>query len=317
MVPFLFLISVVSFVVIQLPPGDFVDTYVRNLEIRGGTVNQAEIESLQARYGLDQPLPAQYGIWIKNIVLRGDFGNSFSTDRPVADILRERVPRTMAITVMSIVLTWAIAIPLGILSAVKQHSFWDYLLTFLSFVGLSIPAFLLALVLLYVVFSQTGWLITGLYSPEYRNAPWSLDRVVDLAKNIWLPLLVLSFTGAAGTIRVLRATLLDELQKPYVVTARAKGLREWTVILRYPVRIAINPLISTIGWLLPAVVGGELIVSKVLNLPTVGPMLLDATLSQDMYLAGALVLILSVLTVVGTLVSDVLLAVVDPRVRYD
>ena len=311
------LISIVSFVVIQLPPGDFVDTYVRQLELQGGTVNQNQVAALRARYGLDKPIPEQYVIWIKNIVVHGDFGQSFSAQRPVADILRERVPRTVAISVLSIVLTWAIALPLGILSAVKQHSVWDYALTFISFVGLSIPAFLLALVLMYIVFDKTGWLVTGLYSPQYRDAPWSIDKLLNLLKNIWLPLFVLSITGAAGTIRIMRASLLDELQKPYVVTARAKGLSEWRVILRYPVRLAINPLISTIGWLLPAVVGGELIVSKVLNLPTVGPIFLQATLAQDMYLAGAFVLILSALTVVGTLISDILLALVDPRIRFE
>jgi peptide/nickel transport system permease protein len=315
--PFLFLISVVAFIVIQLPPGDFVDTYVRQLEQQQGTVNENQVASLRARYGLDEPILTQYGLWIKNIVVHGDFGDSFSEERPVADILRERVPRTVIISLLSIVLTWSIAVPLGILSAIKQHSIWDYLLTFISFLGLSIPAFLLALVLMYVVFDRTGWLVTGLYSPEYRDAPWSVDKVQDLLKNVWLPIFVLSLTGAASTIRILRGTLLDELQKPYVTTARAKGLPEWRVILRYPVRLAINPLISTIGWLLPAVVGGELIVSKVLNLPTVGPIFLQATLAQDMYLSGAFVLILSVLTIVGTLVSDILLALVDPRIRYD
>lgn len=317
LVPFLFLISVMSFVIIQLPPGDFVDTYVRNLELQGGTANRAELAALRSRYGLDRPVIEQYGLWIRNIVLDGDFGNSFRYQRPVADILGERVPRTAALSLLAILLTWVIAVPLGILSAVKQHSPWEYLVTLLSFIGLSMPAFLLALVLLYAVFSQTGYLITGLFSPPFRDAPWSLAKFMDMLRNIWLPLLVLAVTGAAGTIRVLRGTLLDELQKPYVTTARAKGLPEHRVILRYPVRIAINPLISTIGWMLPAVVGGELIVSKVLNLPTVGPILLEATLSQDMYLAGALVLILSALTVVGTLISDVLLATADPRIRYD
>ncbi len=316
LVPFLILVSMLSFVIIQLPPGSFVDTYRRNLEAQGGTVNEAQLAALEARYGLDQPLPVQYVRWITNIIFYGDFGNSFRYQRPVSDILAERIPRTVAISLMSIVLTWIIAIPLGIISALKQYSVWDYLLTFLSFVGLAMPAFLLALVLMYVVFVNTGWLVTGLYSPPFRDAPWSFAKVVDLLKNIWLPLIVLSITGAAGTIRILRATLLDELQKQYVTTARAKGLPEWKVILNYPVRLAINPIISTIGWLLPAVIGGELVVSKVLNLPTVGPIILEATLAQDMYLAGAFVLILSALTLVGTLISDILLAWVDPRIRY-
>jgi peptide/nickel transport system permease protein len=316
LIPFLFLVSALSFVVIQLPPGSFVDTYKRNLEAQGGVVNQAQLQALEVRYGLDKPLLVQYGIWISNIIFRGDFGNSFTYQRPVIDILKERLPRTVIISLVSIVLTWIIAIPLGIIAALKKNSVWDYVLTFLSFIGLSLPAFLLAILLMYVVFANTGWLVTGLYSPEFQDAPWSLAKFADLLKNVWLPLVVLAVTGAAGTIRVLRATLLDELQKPYVITARAKGLPEWRVILKYPVRLAINPMISTIGWLLPAVVGGELVVSKVLNLPTVGPIILAATLAQDMYLAGAFVLLLSMLTLVGTLISDILLAWLDPRIRY-
>jgi peptide/nickel transport system permease protein len=316
LIPFLFLVSALSFVVIQLPPGSFVDTYKRNLEAQGGVVNQAQLQALEVRYGLDKPLLVQYGIWISNILFRGDFGNSFTYQRPVVDILKERLPRTVIISLVSIVLTWIIAIPLGIIAALKKNSVWDYVLTFLSFIGLSLPAFLLAILLMYVVFANTGWLVTGLYSPEFQDAPWSLAKFADLLKNVWLPLVVLAVTGAAGTIRVLRATLLDELQKPYVITARAKGLPEWRVILKYPVRLAINPMISTIGWLLPAVVGGELVVSKVLNLPTVGPIILAATLAQDMYLAGAFVLLLSMLTLIGTLISDVLLAWLDPRIRY-
>ena len=316
LIPFLFLVSALSFVVIQLPPGSFVDTYKRNLEAQGGVVNEAQLQALEVRYGLDKPLLVQYGIWISNILFRGDFGNSFTYQRPVIDILRERLPRTVIISLVSIVFTWIIAIPLGIIAALKKNSVWDYVLTVLSFIGLSLPAFLLAILLMYVVFANTGWLVTGLYSPEFQDAPWSVAKFVDLLKNVWLPLVVLAVTGAAGTIRVLRATLLDELQKPYVITARAKGLPEWRVILKYPVRLAINPMISTIGWLLPAVVGGELVVSKVLNLPTVGPIILAATLAQDMYLAGAFVLLLSMLTLIGTLLSDILLAWLDPRIRY-
>lgn len=316
LIPFLFLVSVISFVVIQLPPGDYVTTYVTNLQSQGADVNEAQIAAIRSKYGLDRSLPEQYVRWMSNIILHGDFGTSFLFDRPVTAILAERVPRTMALSLTAILLTWSIALPLGIIAAIRQYSVWDYLIAFFSFVGLAMPPFLLALVLMYTIFMRTGWIITGLFSPEYRNAPWSFDRVLDLLQNVWLPLLVLSITSTAGTIRVLRATLLDELQKPYVTTARAKGQKEWKVILRYPVRIAINPLVSTIGWLLPAVVGGEVIVSKVLNLPTVGPVLLEATLSQDMYLAGGILLILSTLTVLGTLVSDILLAVVDPRIRY-
>lgn len=317
LIPFLFLVSVMSFIIIQLPPGDFVDSYVRNLQLQGGQVNEAQKAALDAQYGLDQPLPAQYGIWISNIVLHGNFGNSFRYGQPVAQILAERVPRTIMISLVSILLTWIIAVPIGILSALKQYSVWDYLFAFISFVGLSVPPFLLALVLMYAVYTNTGWFVTGMFSPEFRNAPWTIERFIDLLKNIWLPLVVLPISGTGGIIRVLRASLLDELRKQYVTTARAKGLREWTLILRYPVRIAINPLISTIGWMLPAMVGGEVIVSKVLNLPTVGPVLLEAIQSQDMYLAGGMVMILSALTIVGTLLSDILLVIVDPRIRYE
>ncbi len=317
LVPFLFLISIVSFIVIQLPAGTFVDTYVNNLKMKGGTVSEEQKASIEAMYGLDRPLPVQYGIWITNIVLRGNFGNSFRYNRPVADILKERVPRTISISLVAILLTWLLALPLGILSAVKQYSFWDHLFTFISLLGLAVPCFLLALVLMYAVYAKTGWMISGLFSPEFRAEPWSFAKVTDMLKNVWLPLLVLSITGVAGIIRVLRASLLDELNKQYVTTARAKGLSEWQLILQYPVRIAINPLISTVGWMLPAVVGGEIVVSKVLNLPTTGPILLEATTTQDMYLAGGIVMILSFLTVIGTFISDVLLAVNDPRIRVN
>lgn len=317
LIPLLILVSIVAFVVIQLPPGDYVDSYIRNLELQGGSLNDAQRVSLQRQYGLDKPFITQYFMWIGKIVLHGDFGNSFKYQRPVADLLEERVPRTIALSLASIVVTWIIAIPIGILSALKKYSVWDYLFTFLSFLGLSIPAFLLALVLLYTVFTQTGYMTTGLFSPEFRDAPWSFAKFTDMLRNVWLPLLVLSVTGSAGLIRILRATLLDELKKQYVTTARAKGLPESRVILEYPIRIAINPIISTIGWMLPGVVGGELVVSKVLNIPTVGPMMLDATLGQDMYLAGGFVLILCTLTIIGTLISDILLAWADPRIRFE
>ncbi|MEU4197112.1 ABC transporter permease [Kribbella sp. NPDC026611] len=316
LIPFLFLISVVSFAVIQLPPGNFVDTYVHNLELQGGSVNAGQRAAIEAQYGLDKPVYVQYGIWVEHIGY-GDFGNSFLYDRPVVDILKERVPRTIGIAVAAMLLTWLIAVPIGIYSALRQYSIWDHLFTFISFVGLAVPGFLLALVLMYVVYEKTGWLVTGMFSPEYRAAPWSVAKFVDMMKNLWLPLLVLAMTGAAGVVRVLRASLLDEVKKQYVTTARSKGMPEWKLVMRYPVRIAINPLISTIGWMLPAMVGGEVVVSKVLNIPTTGPVLLESILSQDMYLTGALVMILSALTVVGTLASDVLLAVLDPRIRYE
>ncbi len=315
LVPFLLVISIVAFIIIQLPPGDFVDTYVRNLEAQGATVNAAQQEALQVRYGLDQPIVVQYFIWMQHM-FTGDFGNSFLYDRPVAAILAERVPRTIALATASVVLTWIIALPIGIYSALRKYSFWDHVFTFISFVGLAVPAFLLALVAMYLIFDRTGFLITGLHSPEFRGQPWTLAKFIDLLKNIWLPLVILAVTNAAGVVRVLRSSLLDELKKQYVTTARAKGMSEWRLIMKYPVRMALNPLVSTLGWMLPAVVGGEVVVSKVLNIPTVGPVLLESILSQDMYLTGAIVLILSALTIIGTLVSDVLLAALDPRIRY-
>lgn len=317
LIPLLILVSMVSFIVIQLPPGNYVDSYIRNLELQGGTINDAQKAALEKQYGLDKPLLVQYWMWISRIILHGDFGNSFKYQRPVSVLLMERIPRTIGLSLASMFFTWVIAIPIGILSALKKYSFWDYFFTFLSFLGLSIPAFLLALVLLYVVFTKTGYMTIGLFSAEYRDAPWSLARFADMMRNVWLPLVVLSVTGSAGLIRILRASLLDELKKQYVTTARAKGLPEWRVILEYPIRIAFNPIISTIGWMLPAMVGGELVVSKVLNIPTVGPMMLDAVTSQDMYLAGGFVLILCSLTIIGTLVSDILLAWADPRIRFD
>jgi peptide/nickel transport system permease protein len=317
LIPLLILVSIVSFIVIQLPPGNYVETYIRNLELQGGQVNESQKEALMRQYGLDKPVIVQYFMWISKIVLHGDFGNSFKFQRPVVDLLAERIPRTIALSLAAMLVTWIVAIPIGILSALKKYSVWDYFFTFLSFVGLSIPAFLLALILLFAVFTNTGYMTMGLFSPQYQDAPWSIAKFLDLMRNVWLPLVVLAVTGSAGLIRVLRATLLDELKKQYVTTARAKGLPEWKVILFYPIRIAINPIISTIGWMLPAMVGGELVVSKVLNIPTVGPMMLDATLSQDMYLAGGFVLILCSLTIIGTLISDILLAWADPRIRFE
>jgi peptide/nickel transport system permease protein len=315
-IPFLILVSILAFVVIQLPPGNYVDTYINNLKLQGGTVNEKQRESMIEMYGLDKPLPVQYYRWITNIIFRGNFGNSFRYQRPVSEILSERIPRTVGITLLCVVFTWIVALPLGILAAIKQYSIADHTLTFISFIGLAVPGFLFALVLMLIVYTQTGWMVNGINSPEFRNAPWSVDKIIDMFKNIWLPVLVISVNSVAGIIRILRGSLLDELKRQYVTTGRAKGLSEWKLIAQYPFRIALNPLISTIGWMLPQIVGGELVVSKVLNLPTTGPVLLEAAQSQDMYLAGAIVLILSVLTVVGTFVSDVLLALNDPRIRY-
>lgn len=317
LIPLLLAVSLMAFFIIQLPPGSFVDTYKQSLEAQGGRINERELAALAERYGLNEPFHVQYVKWMKNIVVHGDFGNSFMYQKPVSSILAERIPRTVAISLASMLVTWMIAVPLGIVSAMKQYSFFDYLFSFINFIGLAVPGFLLALIFMYGYFKLTGRVITGLYSPEFQGAAWSLAKFGDLLKNVWLPIVVLAISGTAGIMRVMRGTLLDELRRQYVTTARAKGLPERKLILKYPVRIAINPLVSTIGWLLPSLIGGEVVVSRVLNLPTVGPVLHQALLAQDMYLAGAIVLLLSVLTVIGTLLSDIALAWLDPRIRFD
>lgn len=260
---------------------------------------------------------------MKNLILHGDMGRSFGSyggtlsNKPVADIIKERLPATMVISIISTIVVWAIAIPIGIYSATHQYSLADYVATFIGFIGLAIPNFLFAIVIMWVVFSQTGHAVTGLFSVEYLDKPWSIGKVLDMLKNIWVPVLVLATAGTAGLIRVMRANLLDELDKQYVITARAKGLRERRLLWKYPVRVAFNPIFSTIGWLLPAIVGGEALVAIVLNLRTIGPVLLNAVLRQDMYLAGSILLVLSTLTLIGTLISDLALLWLDPRIRYD
>jgi peptide/nickel transport system permease protein len=314
--PLLLVISLLSFIVMQLPPGNYVETYVKMLELRGSPLDANQIDALYKRYGLDMPMYMQYFVWMKNF-LRGDMGFSYTYNRPVAEIIWERIPKTIFISSCALIFTWILAIPIGILSAIKQYSVFDYVATAVGFFGLALPGFLFALVLMYFVFSTTGWAVQGLFSPAYENAPWSLAKVVDMFKNIWLPILVLATSGTAGLIRILRGTLLDEIKKQYVITARAKGMKEMALILKYPVRVAINPVVSTIGWLLPAIIGGEVIVSKVLNMKTIGPVLFDAIQNKDMYLAGGVIMLLSLLTIIGTLISDILLAWLDPRIRYD
>ena len=316
-IPLLFLISIISFVIILLPPGSYVETYVSRLEQQGQRVDQGEIDALYRMYGLDKPPMVQYFLWMKNFITKGEMGRSFLHQRPVVDVILERLPKTLGITFAALMITWILAIPIGIYSAIRQYSIGDYVITSISFIGIALPNFLLALVLAYVAFSFTGNAISGLFSENFKNAPWSFDKFMDLMSNIWLPLLVISVSGTAVLIRILRATLLDEKNKQYVTTARAKGLSEFKLLLKYPVRVALNPLISTIGWTLPVLVSGEIIVSQVLGLETLGPVLLAAALEEDMYLVGSIVMILSTLTVLGTLISDILLAWLDPRIRYD
>ena len=317
MLPFLVAISFLSFVLIQLPPGDYVTTYIATLAASNEVVDQNTAADLRNRFGLDQPMVVQYWKWISNIALRGDFGLSFEWQQPVGDLIWERMALTLLLTLSALLLTWSIALPVGVFSAVKKYSVADYIVTGLSFLGLAIPSFLLALVLMYVAAVEFGQNVGGLFSEEYLTAPWSVNKVIDLLQHLWIPVVILAVSGTASLIRVMRANMLDELHKPYVTTARAKGLSEFTLLVKYPLRLALNPFISTIAWLLPNLVSGSIIVAIVLSLPTAGPLLLQSLMSQDMYLAGAFILLICALTVLGSLVSDILLALVDPRIRLE
>ncbi|MBX3014368.1 MAG: ABC transporter permease [Caldilineaceae bacterium] len=317
LIPTLIAISLVMFIIIQLPPGDYLTTLVAAMASQGESVDQAALVALRERYGLGQPIYVQYWKWISSIIFHGDFGRSFAYNLPVSSLIWERLALTMVLSVCSLFFVWLIAFPVGVYSAVRQYSWGDYVATFLGFIGVAVPNFLLALVLMYVAFKYFNQSVGGLFSPEYQEAPWSWDKVLDLLGHLWIPIIIIGTEGTAGLIRIMRANLLDELRKPYVVTARAKGLPEWKLLLKYPVRVALNPFISTVGWVLPGLVSGSAIVSIVLSLPTTGPILLRALLSQDMYLAGSFLLMLSVLTVIGTLLSDLLLAWLDPRIRYE
>ncbi len=316
-IPTLFVISIVVFILIQAPPGDYLTILITNMQESGQIVDEAVIASLQQRYGLDQPLVARYFRWIGNIVFRGDFGVSFQWNRPVSELIWERLLWTFVISFSTLIFTWLVAFPIGIFSATHQYSPLDYVATFFGFLGLAIPNFMIALVLMWLGYSWFGFSMGGLFSAEFVRAPWSFAKFVNMLQHIWVPIVVLGTAGTAGLIRTMRANLLDELRKPYVVTARAKGLSESRLIWKYPVRVALNPFVSSVGYVLPQLISGAAIVSVVLSLPTTGPMLLRALLSQDMYLAGGFVLMLSTLTVIGTLISDILLVIIDPRIRYE
>jgi len=291
--------------------------YIVQLEQSGTKVSEDEIARLTQQYGLDKPIHRRYLMWIWNIVRYGNFGRSFQWQKPVSEVIGERIALTMVISICTLIFVWGVSIPIGIYVATHQYSLPDYAFTFLGFIGLAIPNFLLALVLMYLAFAHLGISVTGLFSPDYADAPWNWAKVWDMIQRLWVPIIVIGTAGTASLIRIMRGTLLDELRKPYVITARAKGLTERKLLFKYPVRIAINPLISTIGWLLPLIISGEALTAIVLNLPTTGPVLLRALMYQDMYLAGSFVLILSVLTITGTLISDILLAWLDPRIRYE
>jgi peptide/nickel transport system permease protein len=314
MIPTMAVISMISFAIIEAPPGDYMDSYVDRLTSQMGTVDPSEVEALRERYGLGQPLHVRYWRWISGVV-QGDLGRSMQWNQPVSKLIADRLPWSLAVSTASLLLVYAISIPIGIYSASRQYSPGDYVATFVGFLGLATPDFLLALVFLWLYFLWSGDVAVGLFSDEYMTAPWSFAKFLDLMSHIWLPALIVGTSGTAGLIRVMRANLLDELQKPYVMVARSKGLKEGRVLVKYPLRIAMNPVASTIGWTLPALVNGELLVSMVLGLPTLAPLFVTALLSQDMFLAGSVVFILSVLTLIGTLVSDIVLAWLDPRIR--
>jgi peptide/nickel transport system permease protein len=316
MVPTLILISIVSFIIIQLPPCDYLTTYAAQLSAMDTPVSRESLSYLRERYGLDRPVYVQYWIWISGFV-QGDFGESFEFNRPVSALVWERLGLTLAVALSTMLFTWIIAIPIGIYSAVRQYSLFDYVFTFIGFVGLAVPNFLLALVLLFVsVFVFNIPSVGGLFSPQYLDEPWSLAKFFDLLTRLWLPVVVVGTAGTAGLIRIMRANMLDVLHQPYVQTARSKGVRERVVIYKHATRNAINPLISIMGMQLPGIFSGETITAIVLSLPTLGPLLYRSLLSQDMFLAGTILMFLAIALVIGNLIADVLLAVVDPRIRY-
>lgn len=312
----IFAISVVSFIIIQLPPGDFLTTYMANLSAMGERVPEELIANMRETYGLGEPIYVQYFKWMKG-VLQGDFGQSLEWGVPVNTLIWDRLGLTVLVGLSSILFVWVIAIPIGVYSATHQYSFFDYFFTFVGFLGLAIPNFLLALVLMWVGWSVFGQNVGGLYSPEFQNAPWSFAKFWDLMEHLLIPMIIVGTAGTAGLLRTMRANMLDEINQPYVETARAKGLSEMRLVWKYPVRVALNPFVSTVGYALPSLVGGVIITAVVLNLPTIGPLLLRALLSQDMFLAGAIVLLISILTVIGTMISDILLAILDPRIRLE
>lgn len=315
MVILLILSTIVSFAIIVLPPGDYLTSYVAQLEAQGGEVTDDQIASLRAAYGLGDPEHIQYFKWMRGLLTEGDLGRSFAWRAPVSEIILDRLPMTMVVSLGATLLVYLIAIPIGIYSAVRQYSPGDYLASFIGFIGLATPNFLVGLILLMLFYKWFGISVGGLFSSEMKSAPWSWDKFADLLIHLPVPMLVIGLGGTAAIIRVMRATVLDELQKPYVETARAKGVSEWRLILKYPVRVALNPIVSTIGWLLPFIISGETITAIVLNLPTIGPVLLQSLLTEDMFLAAGIVLILTALTIVGTFISDMALMWVDPRIR--
>jgi peptide/nickel transport system permease protein len=309
-------ITMIAFAVIQLPPGDYVSQLVTEMMGQGmDRIDPEVIEQLRDQYGLNDPLYVQYFKWMRNIIVEGDFGYSLALKRDARELILERLPMTFMVTLSTILFVWFVSLPIGVFSAVKKYSWGDYLATFIGFIGLATPNFLFALILMYLSYKYGGNAMIGLFSPEYVTAPWSWGKFVDMLQHLFIPMLIIGTSFTAGLIRTMRANLLDELNRPYVDAARAKGLSETRLLWKYPVRYALNPFIATIGWSLPGLVAGEVIVSIVLNLPTSGPVLFNALMEQDMYVAAGFILVLSSLTVIGTFISDVLLAILDPRIR--
>ena len=312
----LVVISALVFIIIQLPPGDYLTTYIEELKAQGEVVDPKKITFLRSQYGLDQPMTTQYFVWLTGM-LQGDLGYSFEYDLPVTDVVGDRMWLSMILNFATVLFVYMMSFPIGVYSATHQYSWGDHGLTFIGFLGLATPNFLLALILLYFANVWFGTSIGGLMEPEFIDQPWTWGKIKSVLAHLWVPVVVIGTSGTAGMIRRLRANLLDELQKQYVVTGRAKGLGELRLLIKYPMRMALNPFIADIGSLLPQVVSGSVIVSAVMSLPTTGPMLLSALQSQDMYLAGSFLMFLAVLTVIGMFVSDVLLAMLDPRIRLD
>jgi len=316
MLVILLAVSIAAFIIIQLPPGDFLTSYIAELRMTGQVVDESQIASLKKQYGLDMPIYQQYFKWMWKMFHR-DFGRSLQWNRPVSELIAERLPLTVMISLLTLIFTYVVAVPVGIYSATHQYSPGDYTFTVIGFAGLATPNFLLALILMFLFYKYFGLSVSGLFSPKYIGTAWSWDKFINVLEHLPIPIIVIGTAGTAGLIRVMRGCLLDELRKQYVITARAKGVAERTLLFKYPVRVALNPIISTIGWTLPAIVSGETITAIVLSLPTTGPLLFNALMSQDMYLAGSTIMFLTFLTVIGTLISDLLLVWVDPRIRYE
>lgn len=316
MIPLLIVISMISFVIIDLPPGDYLTIKIQELEARGDTTARRMIEQWRERFGLDRPLHERYLIWASGFV-RGDYGRSFEYEREVRELIGQRLAFSVVISLCTMMFTWLVAIPAGIFAATRQYSFSDQLLSFVAFIGMATPNFLLALILMYVSVVHFGWSVGGLFSPEYVDAPWSVDRFIDFAKHLWIPIIVIGTAGTAGLMRIMRGNLLDILGQQYIETARAKGLKESLVIYKHAVRVAINPIITIAGMMFPVIIAGEVITSVVLNLPTIGPLYLRALEVQDMYLAGTILVFLTLFLLVGNLLADIALGLVDPRIRYE